>query len=478
MPRPPALLPRLSVGRRGGSLLAAVVVAAALCFAQPAGSATQSGLVVVPRPSSRLGLSYFKLGTRPGQVVRAGAIELRNLSASRLRVAVAAVNGQTLSTLGSGYASPAAKPQGSTRWLHVGRRQIMLAPHHGAALPVWVRVPHNAAPGDYLSGVSVEALNQGAEGSPQKGVAIASVDRYVIGVEVSVAGPRHPLIRITGVELQREPTGLTFLLRARNFGNVILQHTFGRALITYGHLTIAELGLGPGTFVTDTAIAYPIAVLHQLPPEGSVYHVSAYLLYPGGSARVDTNARVGHAATLTPQLHQGTRQVPLAGSSGPSAKVIAAGCALIVLLLLCIGLLILRRRRTGARSTVRVLDAALQASRSSGEPVGVIAVRLPPGTAATGELLALVRSRLRQADQLCSLTSGGYLVVSADTDSETAEALAADLRRQIERADSGAGAPSGVAVEVLRADGEAGAAELLELIGESNGDAHVLTPSG
>jgi len=476
MPRPPALLPRLSVGRRGGSLLAAVLVAAG-CGAQPASSATQSGLVVVPRPSSRVGLSYFKLGTRPGQTLRAGAIELRNLSANRLRVAVAAVNGQTLSTLGSGYASPAAKPQGSTRWLRVGRRQIMLAPHHGESLPVLVHVPHNAAPGDYLSGVSIEALNQSAEGSSQKGVAIASVDRYVIGVEVSVAGPRHPLIRITGVELQREPTGLTFLLRARNFGNVILQHTFGRALITYGHLTVAELGLGPGTFVTKTAIAYPIAVIHKRPPEGSVYHISAYLLYPGGSARVDTNARVGHAATLTPPLHKGGKPVPSAGSSGPSAKVLAAGGALIALLLLCIGLLILRRRRRGARSTLRALDAALQASRSSGEPVGVIAVRLPAGTAATSELMALVRSRLRQADQLCSLPSGGFLVVSADTTSETAAAMAADLRRQIERADSGAGAPSGVVVEVLRPDSEAGAAELLERIGETNGDAHVLTTS-
>jgi hypothetical protein len=472
-------LPRLLLGRLGagarGLLLALTSLAAALCLVQSAGAATQPGLVVVPRPSSRQGLSYFKLGVHPGETVRAGAVELRNLGAVGLSVSLAAVNGQTLSTLGSGYAPPSAEPLRSTRWLRLGGRLVVLAPHHRALVPVWVQVPRNAAPGDYLSGVSMEALDQNAESTPRKGIGITSVDRYVIGVETSIAGPRHPLIRITGVEVQHEPAGLTFLLKASNLGNVILEHTFGRALVTYGRVTVAELGLGPGTFVTGTSIAYPVALVHHQPPPGSVYRVRAYLLYPGGSARVDTYTRVGTAAATAPQVRGGPPKRRPRGSSGPSVALVAGGGVLVGLLVLCGGLLLLGRRRRAGRSPARVLAVALEASRAGGEPVGVIAVTLRAGAPARAELAAIVRSRIRQADQLCRLADGGYLVVAPDTDGETAEALAGDLRRHLERLDGGAG---GVAVAVLEVDGGTDAAELLERIGGTSGDAHVLTPSG
>ncbi len=474
MTRTPALLSRLSLGRGGAWVLAgvlAMVLAATLGVPQPARAGMQSGLRVVPRPSSQLGLSYFKLGARPGQTVHAGAIELRNLSAGTLRVALAAVNGQTLSTLGSGYASPVSQPQRSTRWLRVSRRLVVLAPHHSAMLPVSVQVPRNAAPGDYLSGVSIEALGQNVHSAPRKGIAIASVDRYVIGVEIAIAGPRRPLIRITGVELQHEPTGLTFLLKASNLGNVILQHTFGRALVTYGHLTVAEMGLGPGTFVTGTSIAYPVAVIHRQPRAGSVYRVRAYLLYPGGSARVDTNVRVGPAVAPAPQLRGGPAKRRKAAAAGPSARLLALAGALAVLLLAGVVLLLVRRRRA-RRSPLRVLAAALAASRGSGQPVGLIAVTLPAGTAAGAQLLRTVRSRVRQADRLCRLPDGGVLVVAADTDRDTVEALAGDLRRHVERT------RGGVSVAVLHVVGDPSAAELLARIGENHGDAHVLTPSG
>jgi hypothetical protein len=79
---------------------------------------------------------------------------------------------------------------------------------------VVVVVPGSARPGDYLAGVSVEALGQNAE-TATHGVSIASTVRYAIGVEVTVAGQHRPAIRFTGAQLQRQPAGLTFLLQAR-----------------------------------------------------------------------------------------------------------------------------------------------------------------------------------------------------------------------------------------------------------------------
>jgi LPXTG-motif cell wall-anchored protein len=434
-----------------------VLLALALWGSPPASSATQAGLVVIPRPKAQLGLSYFKLAGAPGQQLRAGGIELRNLSARQLRISLVAVNGQTLSTLGSGYASPTAKPLGSTRWLYVARRLVVLAPHRAAVVPVSVALPRTAAPGDYLSGVSVEALEQSTHSEPRKGIAIASVDRYVIGVETSVAGPRYPRLRITGVELQRQPTGLTILLLARNFGNVILQHTFGRALVTDGGSTVAEVGLGPGTFVSGTTIAYPIATVSAHPPKGTVYRVRAYLLYPGGSTRIDGDVRASKVAAPVKQPHEVGSKASSHSGSDSSATLVALLGALAALLLLAVGFLLVRKRRRSARPALAVVEAALAHSAVSGQPLSLISVTLPAGAAAGGELVATVRQRLRQADELCQLDSGGWLVVAADTTPETAEAIAGDLRRQLERVNGGVG----TVVAVRAPEENVSAAELL-----------------
>ena len=455
------------------SLPALLAASAVLCCKAPAQASARSGLIVVPRPASQLGLSYFKLSARPGGSVRAGAVELRNLGSAPLRVALTAVDGQTLSTLGSGYAPPGSGRRRSTRWLHIGSASIALAPGRGASVPVTVRVPRRAASGDYLAGVSVESLDQDASSSRRKGISIASVDRYVIGVEVSVPGPRRPLIRFTGAEIQREPAGLTFMLLARNPGNVILQGTHGGALITQGRRTVASVALGPGTFVTGTSIAYPIPVPSERPREGAVFRVRANLRYAGGIARLDTDVRFGRAAALAQQAYGGPKAPASSPSRSPMALVALLGAA-VLLLVGAIAFLLLRRRREGRRSAVRALDAGLAAARESGEPLSLITLELSASGTPARRATAVVRSRVRPADRLCRLQDGRFLIVAADTDPETADAIAADLRRHLERA---GGETLGVAVSVQHADAELSATELLQRVGETNGEGHALVPS-
>jgi hypothetical protein len=238
-------------------LLACALAVAGLGCAPAAHAAGARGLVVIPRPASSNGLSYFKLTTPPGTAAQAGTIELRNSSSRTLRVALAPVNGLTLDTLGSTYAPAGSRAGGSTRWLRVGARRVTLPPGRGAAVPVSVAVPATAGPGDYLAGVSIEALGQ-HQSTARHGVSIASVDRYAIGVETSLPGARHPALGFTGAALEREPAGLTFLLDARNAGNVILQGVHGAVRVTRGGRTVLSRPIEPGTFVTHTRIAYPV----------------------------------------------------------------------------------------------------------------------------------------------------------------------------------------------------------------------------
>jgi hypothetical protein len=290
---------------RGGrrALLALACAVAGLYCAPTASAVVPSGPVVIPHPTSSPQLSYFKLQARPGSVAPAGTIELLNPTRRPLRVVLAPVDGQTLSTLGSAYAPPGSRTHGPTRWLRLGRRALTLAAGRSTAVPVSVLVPARARPGEHLAGVSIEALHQRPRHTAVKGVSIASVVRYAIGVEVALPGRRHPLIRFTGAQLQREPAGLTFLLLARNPGNVILQNVHGAVRISRRGHTVLARPIPAGTFVSGTSIAYPVPAFTQRPPEGTRYGISAWLRYPGGIARLNTTVTFGHRQALLAQKY-------------------------------------------------------------------------------------------------------------------------------------------------------------------------------
>jgi hypothetical protein len=310
-----------------------------------------SGLVVIPRAVSRPALSYFKLQAEPGSAQSAGAVELRNPTGRRLRVALSAVDGETLSTLGSGYASPGSHAHGSTRWLTLGAHTVSLPPRTSVSVPVSVAVPPATLPGDYLSGVSVEALEQRAQGLTGRGVSIASLARYAIGVEVSLPGPRHPSIRFTGAEIRRQPAGLTFLLIARNAGDTILPGVHGAALITRAGRTVASQRIAAGTFVTHSTIAYPITAFRQTPPQGTRYRISAWMSYPGGIARLNTSLTFGHRQAVIQQQY--APRSSRAHAAGTAWWMLASMVAVILYALTATILLLRRRSREPRQAAVR-----------------------------------------------------------------------------------------------------------------------------
>jgi hypothetical protein len=330
----------------GARAVALVALVAALAAGQPVSDsfASAGGLIVIPKPASGAPLSYFKLSLARGRGAEAGTITLQNQSSRPLRARLAAVAGLTLDTLGSSYAPPGSRPRGTVRWLRLGKRQVKLDPGASLAVPVSVLVPRKARPGDYLAGVSIEALGQRTESSG-RGVSIASVVRYAIGVETTVPGKRRPKIEFTGARAERQPSSLVFLLDARNRGNVILQNVAGKALVTRGRRVVANVQLGPGTFVTRSSISYPVPTPRERPREGSVYRVRAYLRYAGGIARLDTLVRFGRADAQRQQAYGGPK-TPSRGSNLPAWLV--ALLAAVVLYGLAMTVLLVRRRRRPA----------------------------------------------------------------------------------------------------------------------------------
>jgi hypothetical protein len=253
-------------------------------------------MVVEVHPAAGGTGSFFELSARPGRRAVAGKLELRNRLDRRVRVALNRVDGLTASTLGSAYRLRGSKIHGPTRWIRLSKRRVTLPSRGRRTVTVTVSPRRRARPGDYLSGIGVQALGRRARTKTRGNLAISSIQRYAIGVLVRVPGPRQPLIRFTGARVQREPAGVTFFVSARNRGNAILQGVRGQVTITQGNRLVARKPIGPGTFVTGTSIDYPMLVAGERPTEGTVYRVRAFMRYRAKVARLDTRVRFGSAS--------------------------------------------------------------------------------------------------------------------------------------------------------------------------------------
>jgi hypothetical protein len=335
------------------------------------------------------------------------------------------VGALTASTLGSAYTTPGSAVSKQATWLQLTSRRVIMPPHGHVTLPVTTLVPAGTAAGDYLSGISVEALGQGRKPTMHGNIAVSSIQRYAVGLLLSVPGPRHPLIRITSARIAREPAGLTFYLHALNPGNSILKKVRGRLLITRGSRTVARSKIGPGTFVNGTSIDYPLLVPREEPREGAFYRVRAYMRYRGGIARFDNMIRFGHKAAEAQQDFGGR---PLSdGRSGIPVwlVVLAFGVAFVVALLTL--LIFLRRRRTGGPVfALRALEAAIAAA--GGEPVSVVRIVDIYDWTAARKLAPAVRARLRPTDALYRLSKYELLVIAPGTHADAAHILYADFR--------------------------------------------------
>jgi hypothetical protein len=432
----------------------AAILAGALAWAPSAGAAPGPPVSVKVVPASGTTGNYFQVSAQPGQLAPAGTLKLRNLSEQPLTVLLDPVRGLTASTLGSAYGLRGSKASGPASWVVLGQRRIVLAAHAGTRVPVSVRMGAGVRPGDYLAGIGVQS---GGAGNVQVhgNVAISSIQRYAVGVEITVPGARHPHIQLFGAKLDRKPAGVTFSILGRNDGNVILQNVKGKATISTGGHVVTQRPIGPGTFVTGTSIAYPILVPSLQPTVGTAYRVRAFLRYPGGTAQLNKVVRFGQIDAERQQAY-----------GGPAVNNGGGGNHLLLILLIaavagCLAALELqrRRRRSGSGSGIGALQRALSGqianARASGEPLSVTLI--PANGRNPRELAAGIHGCLRPRDKVFRLSRSGVMVVSPDTTPEAGQLLAAEIRRQLSR-----GRANGAAVVAVTNAAEYSAEDLLQ----------------
>jgi len=405
-------------------LLLTLVVGALAALPAAASAAPSPPMIVSVHRASGVMSSYFDLSARSGRPATAGVLQLRNQTGRRVTVMLDPVDPLRTTRI-----------HGPTRWTSLSRRRVVLAPHGSAVIHVAIRMPGRVAPGDYLSGISVQELGGTNRAKLRGNVAISSVERYAVGVAVRVPGPRHPLLRLTSAGVERNPSGVEFLVKGRNPGNVILQNVQGWVLITHGNRVVARTAVGPGTFVTATSISYPILAQNERPREDTVYRVRALF----------------RAA-----VRQATYGGPKVPGSGPNILI------MVLIALAALGLvggttvLVRRRHGVGVGATIRALDQALSDARERSEPLSIIRISAG-GTELPPAIPGLVREQLRRSDRLCRLNGHELVVLAPDTSGETAGVLAAEFRRRVEREDPA----RPIEIAVITPNGEGTAAELL-----------------
>jgi hypothetical protein len=430
LPRAPGRKLNL-IGRR--SLLAGPLLLASLYLAAPA-AAMNPAVIVKVHQTSGLVSPYFQLAAAPGRNVTAGSLDVDNPSAHPVTVQLAPVDAMTTNTLGSAYAMPGSGAHGSTTWLRLSRPEVTIAPRSAQSVRVSVDVPATATPGDYLSGVSVEALGQVQSTNVSSGVSIGEIDRYAIGVEVSLPGARYPAIHFTGASVTRQPAGLAFLVAASNTGNVILKNVHGWVKVTSGHRQVVAATIAPGTFVSATGITYPLLSRTEQPRPGSRYRVRATLYYQGGVARLDQTVVFSHAAAVR-QQNYGGRKLPKSGLPWLWILVALALIAVIAALrsLMRSFDINLVRTRPGRPMTrkagLKLLESSLGRDRERPVSIALVTAR----RRAIPAIADAIQSCLRPGDRICDLGPEGLLLICPRTSRRELAVLERDLRETVAR---------------------------------------------
>jgi hypothetical protein len=334
---------------------AIALAAAALGAAPQAARAAQPSpppFVITVQPVSGPVMNYFKLTGRPGATIQAGRIVMLNRRSTPLTLLIDPVDATTATSLGVAYQVRGLQIHPPTTWLSLSTRQLVIPPGASRTLSVAVAVPPGAAPGQYVSGVSIEQAGATTQQSVRSNLSVSSTVRYAIGVELTLPGPLRPQLTFTGAQLVRNPSGLSFVVEAANTGNAVLQNVRGSVAVRRGGPqgpVVAVATIGSGTFVTGSSITYTLTAPREQPVQDTSYQLHAVLTYPGGVARLDRRLVFGATAAQLQHQFGGPAPRPRPGSSWPwwaIALVTVGGCALLA------GLLTLVRRRarvTGPR---------------------------------------------------------------------------------------------------------------------------------
>jgi hypothetical protein len=339
------------------TMVAAAVAAATVVSPTIASAAGVGGITV--RPEQRTGdaftpVAFLDLSSKPGARTIAGRLLIRNVEPRDLTVELDTVDALTASNLGSAYTVSGARARGHTRWLGLSARRIVLASGATAKVAITALPATSAKPGDYLAGISVETVGQRKAPKAKTRMAVSTSERYVVGVQMRIPGRRVPRLGFTRATVEGFPAGVTFLLGARNRGNVMLKGVHGQISVYRRGNRIATAEVGPGTFVTGTSARLRLLAATERPRAGTKYRLRAWLRYKGGIARFDDEVVFGKRQERARSGYVGPGATGSGGAGVPLALAVAFALAAMA------GILLALRKHRRTRARLARLDALEQ----------------------------------------------------------------------------------------------------------------------
>jgi hypothetical protein len=233
--------------RRMSEAAAAVVIAAGLFAASPAGQAIATTpptqpYTVAPAPEANgQQRGYFILSSSPGRSTT-DVVVLGNNKPVTQRLRVGLVDGTTATDSGSAYSELAPRCAGVGCWVTGIPQAITLPPHSQDWLRFRVTVPAGVRPAQYLAGIAVtpDVPPQPVQFRSSGHVAtrVLVVSRVVIGVAVTVGqlGTLRTKTELTGVTAGWVDGQVRLTVRVRNAGQRFTKAT-GKIACSLGSAT-------------------------------------------------------------------------------------------------------------------------------------------------------------------------------------------------------------------------------------------------
>ena len=346
----------------------------------PAAHAATGGPVFGIRASGNPKLGYF-VYTAARSTVRRGAIIVSNTGNRAGTVKLYTADATTGRTTGTVYLTD-KRPTLVGTWVKLSRSSLTLAPGRHATVQFTVRVPINAAVGQWVGGIVAETTQaaQGPKAKHKANVRIRIRNLTIVAVQVNVPGT--PIVRFTiGTVTTGGQRGFQqVIVHIANEGNLLRKPTGTVTIFESKGKVVETLPFKMDTFLPHTAIDYPVLLKKALPPGD--YHATVQLIVAGvaGTAAESVIARPSFVVSKqdVTQVFTSSKptQVPASGlgdtkvSSSLTWALIAASATGALLLALLIFQLVRRRRR-------RAPVEAIRRSASAG-PVPEPAAAAPP----------------------------------------------------------------------------------------------------
>lgn len=256
--------------------LAAATVAAGIAALPGSAAPGAATFALIPEhydPSLHASKSYFVAVGR----VYTNSVRVSNLGTQTGTALLYPVDATTGQTSGAVYLDRSKPRRGVGAWVTLGARSVTLAPGQSKEVPVTVRVPASALPGDHLGGIVAENLALTAP-SGKGSLQIKIRHLTIAAVLVQVTGDARARMEIGGVRPGGGHGYQYVYVRLANAGRVATKPSLRLVITRAGGGVVASRTLKLDTFLPRTGIDYP-ALLPNRALQPGRYRADVRLTY-------------------------------------------------------------------------------------------------------------------------------------------------------------------------------------------------------